>query len=459
MLKGVTHIHFQGVGGIGMSALALLLHHRGYRVSGCDAVDSELIQDLRSRGLEIEIGHATAHLHDVDLLVYTSAVPEDHPERKSARQRNIPEIRRAELLGEVSSEFHYTIAVAGTHGKTTTTGMLGMVLTAAELDPTVFVGGVLPDFGSNLRLGSSDYLAVEADEFDRSFLTLAPAAAIVTAIEADHLDIYENLADIRDTFSQFLSQVSPDGPLILCTDDENLAAFHSQYPEQSHGYGVSVEADYCILDLISEAGKCEFRIRHNAEDLGVFTLNVPGEHNVLNATAVVALMHQLGFGLGPVRDGLAAFRGVERRFQDMGTRQGILFVDDYAHHPTEVAATLEAARSGWPDARIIVVFQPHLYSRTRDFARDFALALQGADLAVLAGIYPAREEPIEGVTSQLIVDEALRAGWQEPHYIEEMEQIPAELSSLMQPGDMLITMGAGDIWKLHDQILDMELVK
>jgi len=457
MLEQVKHIHFMGIGGIGMSALALLLHDRGYQVSGCDGQDSELIQDLRQQGIPVAIGHDAAHLEGIDLLVYTSAIPEHHAERLACGDRGITQVRRADLLGAIAGEYHQTLAIAGTHGKTTTTGMLGLALEAAGLDPTVFVGGILPDFGSNLRLGTSDYLAVEADEYDRSFLTLKPSAALVTSLEPDHLDIYRDLADLQDTFRQFLSQSSAGSPIVVCADAENLVPVINRLGRPVITYGFNSNAQYTIHNVYQSAGTCRFQIQHDGMELCPVHLKVPGEHNILNATGVIALCHSLKIELSGVLSGLQHFRGVERRFQQRGTRRGVLFIDDYAHHPTEVTATLQAAKEGWPNARIVVVFQPHLFSRTRDFARDFAKALRMADLAVVAPIYPAREAPIPGVTSDLIRAAARREHWREPMLLESLDEIPEYLDDYLESGDIVITMGAGDIWRINDRILAEDL--
>lgn len=439
-----------------MSALALMLHRNGYTVSGCDSTDSDLIQTLKATGIGIEIGHSADHLDHVDILVYSSAIRSAHVERNRAFEMNIRQIRRADLLGEVAREYQNCLAIAGTHGKTTTTGMLGVALASAGLDPTVLVGGVIPNFKSNLRLGTDAYFVVEADEYDRSFLTLEPSAAIVTTLEEDHLDIYQDLDDLKRTFTKFLEQVQDNGPLVLHSHNNDLEAVRQALPRKSVTYGFNSNATYVITDLKLSGRRSRFSVTYLGNEICKVDLRLPGKHNCLNAASVIALAHQLGLDVGQIAVGLKKFRGVDRRFQDCGKRRGVQFIDDYAHHPTEVAETISAARLGWPDARIIVVFQPHLYSRTRDFAEQFARALNLADLAIVTGIYPAREKPIPGVSSDLILESARVQSLMDLHLVDEKEAVPAYLENILEPGDMVITMGAGDIWQINAEILPGE---
>ncbi len=450
MFKTAKHIHFVGIGGIGMSALALLLQQQGKTVSGTDQMDSSLLDTLRSADIDIHIGHAAEHAEKADLLVYSSAVKPDNPERAYAESHHIPEIRRAELLGQIAAAYSHTIAVAGTHGKTTTTGLCGQILIAADLDPSILVGGILPNLNSNLRLGTHDHIVVEADEYDRSFLALSPDRVIVTSLEADHLDIYKDLQDVRDTFLQFISQMQENGILVLQGDDAELLRLAELSPHPVISYGLSDGSDYRAVNLQMDAFSSHFTVTGNGLDLGNIILNMPGKHNVMNALAAFALTHQMGIDIQHIKAGLEAFRGVERRFQLRGTLNGVHFIDDYAHHPSELEATLNAAHSGWPKSRIIAVFQPHLYSRTRDFAAEFAQALQLADIALLTDIYPARELPIPGVSSKLI----LEAGNNDLTLLPSMADVHAYLKPQLRDGDLLITMGAGDIWKLHDLFLE-----
>lgn len=444
------HIHFVGIGGIGMSALALLLKRQGNFVSGSDQTDSELLQSLRKADIQIHIGHDSHHAQGANLVVYSSAVKPENPERAFAETHKIPEIRRAELLGQIADGYKNTLAVAGTHGKTTTTGMCGMILIAAGLDPSILVGGILPNLNSNLRLGEENHIVVEADEYDRSFLALNPTQIIVTTLEADHLDIYNDIQDIRDTFLKFISKLDTNGILVLQGDDEELKQLALRCSHPVTSYGLSHSPDYQARDILLSSFTSEFTVVKNGTALGRITLNMPGNHNVMNALGACALTHMMGISFANIKAGLESFHGVERRFQLRGSLKGIQFIDDYAHHPSELEATLQAARNGWPESRIIAVFQPHLYSRTRDFAREFAEALELADLPLITDIYPARERPIPGVSSKLILEH----GSDKLQLIPSIQAVHAYLTPLLQSGDLLITMGAGDIWKLHGLFLE-----
>ncbi len=448
MLETAKHIHFVGIGGIGMSALALLLKQQGRTVSGSDQMDSILLDNLRRAGIRVDIGHAAEHAHGADLVVYSSAVKPDNPERAYAESNGIPEIRRAELLGEIASRYAHTLAIAGTHGKTTTTGMCGQILIEAGADPAILVGGILPNLGSNLRLGAMEHIVVEADEYDRSFLALSPDRILVTTLEADHLDIYRDLQDVRDTFLQFISKID-DGILVLQGDDAELQLLASRYGRDYVSYGLSEGVTYRATALEQNSFSSGFSVSLNGEDLGRIDLSMPGAHNIMNALGACALTHEMGIPFSAIKAGLEAFQGVDRRFQLRGTRGSIQFIDDYAHHPSELEATLHAARQGWPESRIVAIFQPHLFSRTRDFAGEFAKAMELADLAIVTDIYPARELPIPGVTSQLIMS----ASQVDLKWIASLDEVFDYLNPLLQEDDLVITMGAGDIWKLHNLFL------
>ena len=450
VLDSIRHIHFVGIGGIGMSALALLLKQQGKSVSGSDQQESALLDTLRVAQIDVHIGHIAEHAQKADLVVYSSAVKPDNPERAFAETHHIPEIRRAELLGQIAAGYNHTIAVAGTHGKTTTTGLCGQILVAANLDPGILVGGILPNLKSNLRLGSQEHIVVEADEYDRSFLALTPDRIIVTSLEADHLDIYKDLQDVRDTFLQFISKMDQGGILVLQGDDSELKDLAERSPHPVISYGLST-TDYQAIDLQMNAFTSTFRVLHKGQNLGQIKLAMPGEHNVMNALGACAMSHQMGIAFEFIKSGLESFRGVERRFQFKGEQNGVQFIDDYAHHPSELAATLHAARSGWPNSRVIAVFQPHLYSRTRDFAEEFAAALSLADIAILTDLYPAREAPIPGVSSDLILKANSKL---ELH--ATIEGVHTALVPRLQAGDLVITMGAGDIWKLHNLFLEAQ---
>src|SRR5690349_12406420 len=439
-------VHFVGIAGAGMSALAELFVRRGVTVTGCDANSADTA-DLRRLGITVG-PHDPKHVDGARALVVTSAMPKDHPELQRARECGIPVIRRAEALGEVTNG-RELVGVAGTHGKTTTTVMTAEALAAAGRDPTALVGGRVASWGGNLRPGSERLYVVEADEYDRSFLALAPTVAVVTNIEADHLDIYQDLADIRGAFAQFAAGART---IVLCGEDPGATGMRLPTGAEVIRYAV---ADEGASRAVADARLVAANVRHDttgstfeavwdAESLGSVTLGVPGRHNILNALAALGSGLALGAPGKELARGLETFRGVERRFDRVGQSRGVVILDDYAHHPTEIAATLAAARKSFPRQRVIVAFQPHLFSRTRDFAREFARALAAADALFLTEIYPSRERPIPGVTASLIADEVAPAGgtlaWR-----GERSGLARALATSVRDGDVVITMGAGDI--------------
>jgi UDP-N-acetylmuramate--alanine ligase len=441
-------VHFVGVAGAGMSALAELFVRRGVVVSGCDAT-GDPTGDLGRLGISVATGHDPSHVEGARTVVVTSALPKTHPELQRARELGIPVIRRAEALGEAVSGGEL-VAIAGTHGKTTTTVMTTEALHSARREPTGVVGGRVGTWGGNLRFGSDRLFVVEADEYDRSFLALTPTVAVVTNVEADHLDIYADLADIRRTFEQF---ASPARTIVLCAEDPGANKLTTPSTAEVIRYGIhSPDARLRAVDVRTEGGGSLFEVEYDDEMLGEIELAVPGMHNVLNALAAIGSGLALGATVEDMRAGLASFRGVERRFQRLGTVGGVDVVDDYAHHPTEIRATLAAARTAFPGRRIVAAFQPHLYSRTRDFAREFGEALAAADAVYVADIYPAREQPIPGVTAELITDSTRQAGgsvaWQGARGL-----LSAELARAVRGGDVVLTIGAGDITKTGPELL------
>jgi len=441
-------VHFVGIAGAGMSALAELFVRRGATVSGCDA-SGDPTGDLRRLGIAVSTGHDPAHVEGARAVVVTSALPKTHPELERARERGIPVIRRAEALGEAVSGGDL-VAIAGTHGKTTTTVMTTEALQAAGLQPTGVVGGRVGSWGGNLRYGSDRLFVVEADEYDRSFLALTPTVAVITNVEADHLDIYADLADIHRTFAQF---ASPGRTIVLCADDPGANGLATPSSAEIIRYGIhSRDARLLAVDVRAEGGGSIFEVEFDDEMLGEVELSVPGLHNVMNALAAIASGLTLGATLEAMRPGLASFRGVERRFQRLGTVNGVDVVDDYAHHPTEIRATLAAARTAFPGRRIVAAFQPHLFSRTRDFAREFGEALAAADAVYIADIYPAREQPIPGVSADIIVASTRDAGgsvaWQGARGL-----LSNELARAVRGGDVVLTIGAGDITKTGPELL------
>ncbi|MFH1734385.1 MAG: UDP-N-acetylmuramate--L-alanine ligase [bacterium] len=439
-----------GIGGIGMSGIAEVLMNQGFRLTGSDLNDSELIERLRGLGAEIHRGHQTANVEGAELVVYSSAVKSDNVELVAARKSGIPTIRRAEMLGELM-RMKYGIAVAGTHGKTTTTSMIAAVMTEAEMDPTFIIGGKVTSLATNARLGSGEFLVAEADEYDRSFLRLTPAIAVITTLETEHLDTYGNLAEIRKAFLQFADRVPFYGSIVLCLDEPSVASLIPDIRCPVLTYGLDKKADIMAENPVFEGLTSKFDVTVRGAKRGSVTLNQPGLHNVKNALAAIGVAEELKINFKAIKKALASFRGVERRFEIKGEAGGVLVVDDYAHHPTEVEATLKAARNGWK-RRIVAVFQPHLFTRTRDFADDFGSALALADVIVITGIYPAREEPLEGVTGQLIADAAVKAGHRNIYYIADLQDVVPVLQRLIRPEDMVITLGAGSIWKICNEL-------
>ena len=449
----LSRIHFVGIGGVGMSGLAELLLSYPLSISGCDAAEGETTRRLASLGIPIEVGHDPAHLDRADLLVITSAVGEDNEEVRRARQRGIPVIRRAEMLAEIM-RLKQGIAVAGTHGKTTTTSMIGAILTAAGLDPTILVGGRAHYLGTNARLGKGEWLVAEADEYDRSFLELTPVLAVVTNVEEDHLDCYRDLAEIMSAFTSFANRVPFYGAVFVGLDDVNASDLLPRLSRRAVTFGESPQASLRARDVALDATGARFWVAGDENDFtGDVFLPLPGRHNVRNALAALAIARELSIPFGVAARALSAFDGVARRFETKGEKNGVRVVDDYAHHPTEVAATLSAARQVHPKSRIVALFQPHLFSRTRDFAREFGRALSGADVALVTEIYPSREAPIPGVSGAAVVEAAASFGHRDARFLPRRDEIVPLLDKLLSPGDLLVTMGAGDVYRLGEEYL------
>lgn len=454
MFSSIRKIHFVGIGGIGMSGIAEILIDQGFRISGSDRSLSEVTERLQGLGAEIfEDHHATNIKEDVDALVYSSAVTPDNPEIAEAVRRKIPVIRRAEMLAEVM-RLKYGIGVAGTHGKTTTTSMISLVLMEGNLDPTVIVGGKLSGLGgTNARLGHGEFIVVEADEFDRSFLSITPTIAVLTTLETDHLDCYRDLEDIKGAFIQFAAKVPFYGFIVLSLDEPALLdIMPSLNRKKVITYGLNPQADIQAVDVRHKDNTSTFILRKYSEELGEVTLAVPGKHNVQNSLAAMTVALELGVPFARIKKGIEKFTGVYRRWELKGDVDGISLYDDYAHHPTECRATLAGAKAGWR-RRVVCVFQPHLFSRTRDFYEDFGKSFLLSDVLVVTDVYPAREDPIQGVTGELIVNAAKRFGHKDVHYVPDKNQVPAELKRIVKQGDIVITMGAGDIWKYGERFL------
>jgi UDP-N-acetylmuramate--alanine ligase len=445
---GLRHVHLVGIGGAGMSGIAEVLLEYDVEVSGSDMKRSQETERLAEMGAKVYYGHDAANVAGADLLVYSSAVPRDNVEVVEARKNKVSVVRRAEMLAEIM-RLKYGVAVAGTHGKTTTTSLIGAVLVEGGLDPTVIVGGRVRALGTGARMGSSEYLVAEADEFDRSFLRLAPIVAVITSIDVDHLDTYEDLDDIQNAFVQFAGEVPFFGQVIVYQDDANIQEILPRIADRRIvTYGFSPHADFQAIDLSRTEGApgTRFTVRHTERgDLGELEIPLPGRHNVANALAAVAVASALEVPFDKIASALAAFKGIDRRFDFQGTWRGAQVVDDYAHHPTEVEATLQAARETVPQGRVHAIFQPHLFSRTRDQAHAFGRALLGADRLLVTSIFPAREEPIEGVTHHLVIDAARRAGHRDVVACDDWNDAPEMLAGQVEPGDIVLTLGAGDV--------------
>jgi len=436
-----------GIGGIGMSSIAEVLLNRGYRVTGSDLVASDVTQHLEEIGATVHQGHAAEQVGDADVVVYSSAIdPTDNAETVEAERRRISLIPRAEMLGELM-RMKFGVGIAGTHGKTTTTSMVGMVTKEGGFDPTVIVGGKVTAFGSNAVTGEGDIIVIEADEYDRTFLRLTPSLAVITNIEEDHLDIYDDLADIQAAFTQYANGVPFFGAAILCLDDPHVQEIVGRIERRVLTYGTTRQAEVRAEAIQREGMTTRFHVAFRGEPMGEVALHVPGMHNVRNALAAVAVGIELDIPFAQVRDGLAQYDGVRRRFQIIGEAQGRTVLDDYAHHPTEIIATLDAASQGFADRRIVAVFQPHLYSRTRDFQEDFARSFFDTDLLVVTDVYGSREDPIEGVDGRLIANLAHQYGHRDVHHVPDKEDLPDELYRLTQEDDVVLMMGAGDIWR------------
>jgi UDP-N-acetylmuramate--alanine ligase len=453
MFSSIRTLHFVGIGGIGMSGIAEILIDQGFTVTGSDRAANDNTDRLKELGARVYIGHAATNVEpDVDVVVYSSAVPPENPELVEAHRRKIPVIRRAEMLAEVM-RLRYGIGIAGTHGKTTTTSMVSLVLMEGGIDPTVIVGGRLRGLaGSNARLGKGEFIVVEADEFDRSFLSITPTIAVLTTLETDHLDCYRDLEDIKAAFIQFALKVPFYGFVVLCLDEPALQDIMPKLKKKIITYGLNGQADLQAVDIRHRQNTSTFLVVSDGKDLGEVTVQIPGKHNVQNALAAIAVGLHLGVPFEKIAAGIAKFTGVFRRWEVKAEHDGMTIVDDYAHHPTEIKATLAGAKSGWR-RRVVCVFQPHLYSRTRDFYDEFGRSFFNADVLVLTDVYPAREQPIQGVNGELIANAAREFGHKQVHYVPDKKAVPAFLLSIVQPGDMVITMGAGDIWRFGEEFI------
>ena len=447
------HVHFIGIGGISMSGLAEILLEESFTISGSDAKQSALTDSLAQKGATIYIGQKASNLSiRPALVVYTAAIREDNEEFKAAVDAGIPMLSRAELLGQIMDNYEKSIAVAGTHGKTTTTSMISQILLVAKADPTISVGGILEAIGGNIRVGGSEVFITEACEYTNSFLHFHPKYSIITSVEAEHLDFFKDIDDIRRSFHEFAGNTAHDGVLIINGQIAALDQITNNLSCSVTTYGLCENDDFYAKNITYNDHACgTYTLMHKTEDLGTVSLSVPGRHNVSNSLAAIALCLNLGLPLDVIKKGLLQFGGTKRRFEYKGTKNGITVIDDYAHHPTEVAATLTAARN-YPHGRIICVFQPHTYSRTKAFLSDFARVLSMADIVVLADIYAAREKNTIGISSKDLLAELQKNG-QESYYFPSFDEIEKFLSEKCINNDLLITMGAGDVYLIGEHLL------
>jgi len=452
VFRKVSKIHFIGIGGIGMSGIAELLLNLGFDITGSDLHLSDNVQRLQSLGISVAIGHDPDNINHADAVVYSSAVPQENPEIVMAHQKGIPVIRRAEMLGELISMKETSIGVGGTHGKTSTSSMIGSILAHGKKDPTLVVGGLVKSLDSNSKLGDGNIIVVEADEFDRSFLALKPTIGVITNIELEHTDCYNDLQELQDTFLQFAQAVPFYGEVIVCMDSPALFEILPKITRPVTTYGLSDGADYQAVNLSFDAFSSTYFIKHHNSIIGDITLNVPGEHNILNSLAAVIIGLEMGLDFETVKDGIHSYEGVRRRFELKGIENNIMVVDDYAHHPTEVLATLNAAKAGW-DRRLISVFQPHLFSRTQEFFREFGQALITSDIVIITDIYPAREKPLPGITGEMIYKECINSGHAQVSYVPDLDDVILALDNLVIPGDLVITLGAGNIWRYSEKYI------
>jgi UDP-N-acetylmuramate--alanine ligase len=440
-----------GIGGIGMSAIAQVLHEQGAAVKGSNNTENEVVRRLRAEGIEVTVGHDAANVDGADIVVYSAAIPDDNPEIVEARRRGLPLLERPVMLGRVMDPYRRRVAVSGTHGKTTTTSMIDAILVRAGLDATTLIGGDVSALGRNARLGSGSIVVAEACEAFGSFLHLRPSIAVITNIDADHLDYYGTIERIEDGFRQFVKNTDPDGCVIACWDDTRVRKVLDGCGRRVVWFGLSGSPNIGAVEVDVSRPRPVYTLVRDGEALGTMELGVPGEQNVVDSLAAAAVAFELGATFEDVRAGLAGFRGAVRRFDILFDDRGIMVVDDYAHHPAEIAATLRAARSGY-GKRIIAVFQPHLYSRTQAFTKEFAEFLSLADEVIVTAIYAARDLPIEGVSGEDIVRELRSRGFANARYVSDKETLPRELANTVRDGDMVLVLGAGDIRQVAERL-------
>ena len=454
MFKKYQRIHFVGIGGIGMSGIAELLLNLGYQVSGSDLRETDITRRLAGLGASIAIGHGAENVQGADVVVLSSAISEDNPELGAARALpKVPVIRRAEMLAELM-RLKYSVLVAGAHGKTTTTSMVSTVLARGGLDPTVVIGGRLNAWGTNAKLGSGEFMVAEADESDGTFLLLPPTIAVVTNIDLEHMDFYRDIGHIRETFLEFINKVPFYGQAVLCLEDENIQAILPRVGKRFATYGFSSQADFQARNVRTSGFTSTYRAYQHGEELGEMEIHIPGRHNVLNSLAAVAVARELDLAWPDIQAGLRDMTGVHRRFHVKGEANGVLVLDDYGHHPTEIRAVLETLAACYPDRRRIVAFQPHRYTRTHALMDQFARCFYHSDVLLLTEIYAASEKPIPGVTGSLLARQIASHGHHDLRFCPTSEDLLRELLALASPGDVVITLGAGNVWQIGEQLLE-----
>jgi UDP-N-acetylmuramate--alanine ligase len=454
ILGKTKHIHFVGIGGIGMSGIAELLINLDYSVSGSDLKASPVVKRLESMGGKVFHGHRAENIKGADVVVYSSAVSFENPEIIEAREKGVPVIPRAEMLAELM-RLKYGVAIAGAHGKTTTTSMIASILTAGGLDPTVVIGGRLDIWGgSNAKLGQGDVLVAESDESDGSFMLLSPAIAVVTNIDYEHVDHYGTMDNIRNTFTEFINKIPFYGTAILCLDNQEIQNILPLIKKRHVTYGLASQADLKARDIKKNGRNVDFEVVNRGESIGRVTVNMPGSHIVLNSLAAIAVGLEFEMDMEDIRKGLSTLGGLERRFQVKGEKNGVMVIDDYGHHPAEISATLETARDCWPENRLIVVFQPHRYTRTKALYDRFVISFNQADILIVAPIYPASEKPIEGVDSSWLHQGIKEHGHKEAYLGNSHDEILQMLLKVVKPGDRVITLGAGDIYRIGEELLE-----
>ncbi|MFH0785189.1 MAG: UDP-N-acetylmuramate--L-alanine ligase [Pseudomonadota bacterium] len=455
MYRKTKHIHFVGIGGIGMSGIAELLLNLGYTVSGSDLHSTGITRNLARLGGSIYQGHDGAWIEGASVVVTSSAISDDNPEVVKAKEANIPVIMRAEMLAELMRLKKYGIAIAGSHGKTSTTSMVSWMLSYAGLDPTIVIGGKVDALGGNAKLGEGEFLVAEADESDGSFLKLSPVLEVVTNIDLEHLDYYRDLDHIKDTFLQFIDKIPFYGAAIICLDDPGVADILPVIKKRVITYGLTPQSDLFGENIVWKDGRIHFMVKTAGGELGTLHIAPPGIHNVYNALAAVCVGLELELPFVKIQGALQSFAGVQRRMQKKGEVDGIIVVDDYGHHPTEIRATLAAIKQAWPEKRLVVLFQPHRYSRTKALFKEFQTCFHKADYLAMTDIYAASEQPLEGVTSESLLTATVLHGQRNTRYIANVDRMAVELLPMLKKGDLVLTLGAGNIVRVGEEILDL----